>query len=178
MKNYFATRYRLETAIENAYRIEGMQEWLDDMFCHSLEIPSEGLVGWAPYWLMEGDPFTAFASSRYSDGSIKVAESKYPDLEPGAATLRPEDVEDVDVYVEHVVGIWLTARHGEIVWRVLEGKLFQFVCLGTCSLPAEQEHQAEDGEFCYEYRGDAHLSVLVKVEDTPALSEYEDSVNR
>jgi len=176
MGDYFATRYRLETAIQNAYRIEGMQEWLDNAFCHSLEIPSEGLVGWSPYWLTEGDPFSAFAASRYNDGSIKVAESRYPDLEPGAATLTREDVEDVDVYVEHVPGIWLTARDGEIVWRTLDGEPFQFVCLGTCSLPRENEHQAEDGGWCVEYRGDSHLSVLVKVEDIPALCE--DTVKR
>jgi hypothetical protein len=171
MRNYFATRYRLQTAIENAYRIEGMQEWLDDMFCHRLEIPSEGLVGWAPYWLIEGDPFTAFTSSRYTDGHIKASESRYPDFEPGAATLKREDVEDADIYVEHVPGIFLTARDGEIVWRDLEGELVKFVCVGTSSLPREEEHQAEDGSFCVEYRGESHLSALVKVEDIPALSD-------
>jgi hypothetical protein len=171
MQGYFATRYRLQTAIENAYRIEGMQEYLDTIFCDVLEIPEEGRVGWAPYWLMEGDPFTAFASSRYKDGRIKVAESKYPEHEAGAATLTREDVEDVDIYVEHVPGIWLTARDGEIVWRDIDGEPFQLVCLGTCSLPREEEHQAEDGEFCVEYRGDSHLSVLVKIEDIPALCD-------
>jgi len=170
MSHYFATRYRLQTAIENAYRIEGMQEWLDITFCNSLEIPYyEDEVCPAPYWLIECDPFTAFASSRYNDGTLKVAESKYPDLEPGAATLARHDVEDADVYVERIEGIWLTARDGEIVWRELDGEPFQFVCLGTCSLPAEEEYQADDGGFCVEYRGDAHLSVLVKVEDIPAL---------
>lgn len=176
MRDYFATRYRLQTAIENAYRIDGMQEYLDTIFCDGLEIPEEGRVGWAPYWLMECDPFTAFASSRYNDGTLKVAESSYPDLEPGAATLKREDVEDADIYVEHVGGIWTTANYGEIVWRDLDGEPFQFVCLGTCSLPCEEEHQAEDGGFCVEYRGDAHLSVLVKVEDIPALCE--DTVNQ
>lgn len=167
MNDYFTTRYRLQTAIDNAYRIEGMQEWLDTMFCDGLEIPEEGRVGWAPYWLMECDPFSAFNRS----GSVKVAESRYPDFEPGAATLTRHDVEDADVYVEHVPGIWLTARDGEIVWRDLDGEPFQFVCLGTCSLPCEEEHQAEDGGWCVEYRGDAHLSVLVKVEDIPALCD-------
>jgi len=167
MNDYFATRYRLQTAIDNAYRIEGMQEWLDTMFCDGLEIPEEGRVGWAPYWLIECDPLSAF----YRSGSVKVAESSYPDLEPGAATLTREDVEGVDVYVEHVGGIWTTARYGEIVWRYVDGEPFQFVCLGTCSLPCEEEHQADDGGFCVEYRGDSHLSVLVKVEDIPALCD-------
>jgi hypothetical protein len=165
MRDYFATRYRLETAIENAYRIDGMQDYLDTIFCEVHEIPAEDEVGPAPYWLVECDPFTAFASSRYNDGTLKVAESKYPDFEPGAATLTRHDVEDADVYVEHVPGIWLTARDGEIVWREVDGESFQFVCLGTCSLPAETEHQSDDGGLCYEYRGDSHLSVLVKVED-------------
>lgn len=167
MKNYFTTRYRLQTAIENAYRIEGMQEYLDTMFCDGLEIPEEGRVGWAPYWLIECDPFSAFGRS----DRIKIAESKYPDFEPRAVTLTREDVEDAEVYVEHVGGIWTTARYGEIVWRDIDGEPFKLVCLGTCSLPAEEEYQADDGEFCVEYRGDAHLSVLVKVEDIPALCD-------
>jgi len=167
MKNYFATKYRLQTAIENAYRIDGMQDYLDTIFCASLEIPAEYEVGPAPYWLMECDPFSAFGRS----ASIKVSEERYPDLDPEARTLTSEDVEDADVYVEHVGGCFITAQDGEIVSREVDGEWFQFVCLGTCSLPAEQEHQSEDGGLCYEYRGDSHLSVLVKIEDIPALCE-------
>jgi hypothetical protein len=174
MRDYFATRYRLETAIENAYRIDGFQDILDTMFCDSLEIPEEGLVGPSPYWLEEGDPFTALSMP----GPFKVAESKYPNLEPGAVTLTREDLEDCPTHVLHVGGIWSEHKYGEIDWLRIDGEPFKVVCVGSVCLPAETEHQSADGGLVYEYRGDAHLEVFVKVEDVTKLTDCEDTVNR
>lgn len=167
MRDYFATRYRLETAIENAYRIDGFQDMLDSMFCDYLEIPQEGSAGPSPYWLEEGDPLTALSTP----GPFKVAESKYPNLEPGAVTLTREDLEDCETYVLHVGGIWSRYKYGEVNWLRIDGEPAKAVCVGSVCLPVETEHQAEDGEFVVEYRGDAHLEVFVKVEDIPKLSD-------
>lgn len=171
MRDYFATRYRLETAIENAYRIDGFQDILDTMFCDSLDIPEEGSAGPSPYWIDEHDYGEI-------DWLLKVAESKYPNLEPGAVTLTREDLEDCPTYVLHVGGIWSEHKYGEIDWLRIDGELFKAVCVGSVCLPAETEHQAEDGEFVVEYRGYAHLEVFVKVEDVAKLSDCEDTVNR
>lgn len=132
---YFKTKKRLEVAIDNADKIEGMQDYLDNTFFYltfdtdnqeEIEAIQNGELVDCPYWALEGS----------IDYGIN-----------GKVDYDPEKLK-----CEYVAGYYWNHEQGEVV----EGK-GKF--LTTISLPAEQEHQADDGDLVYEYRGESFMAI-------------------
>ena len=70
---------------------------------------------------------------------------------------REEEYEDC--LVEYIPGYW---EHLEI-GSICEINGIQYKYIESISLPEEQEHQAEDGSLCYEYRGLSFLRLWMPV---------------
>ena len=63
--------------------------------------------------------------------------------------------QDTDYKVEYMRGYWEPLELGTI--KEFDGDQYKYI--DSISLPHEQEHQADDGSLCYEYRGSSFLRV-------------------
>lgn len=146
MKNYHKTKFRLETAIENADRIDGMQDYLDmhfaclmfDLDCGSSPTWDEAMAGelFPPaYWMLEG--------------SIDYAIS-------GRYDYNPETL-----MAEYVSGHYEPHNYGDIIKK--EGNQYRYIA--SIGLSNEMEHQSDDGGFVYEYRGSSFVRILEPIEE-------------
>ncbi len=131
--SYFKTGKRLQTAINNAEKIEGFQEWLDLNFAY-LYFDLDGKEAEkalknremfdCPYWM-----------EKYWDQYNEKGETKY--------------------WCEYVAGWFETIKVGDII------NGYKYV--DSQPLSEEIEHQAEDGKYIYEYRGYSFLRIWEKL---------------
>lgn len=136
-KGYLKTKKRLQIAIDNACKIDGMQDYLDRNFAY-LEFDLDGgreedaLNGKlfsVPYWCNEG--------------SISYGLTGDQDYDPEKCQ------------AQYITGYCWNKEYGEE--KTFDGKKYRFIT--TISLPEEMEHQAEDGECAHEYRGYSFLAI-------------------
>ena len=141
-QGYFKTKKRLEVAIDNSEKINGMDEYLDSSFAYlmfDLDYGSdpnwdkamfEGYLFEVPYWALEG--------------SIDYAINGRYDYDPE------------HLMAEYVSGYYEPNNYGDILTR--NNKEYKYIA--SVSLPNEMEHQADDGGLVYEYRGSSFMRIL------------------
>jgi len=160
---YFRTGRRLQVALNNANRINGMKDMLDALFYDIMEIDLSGdIVPGIPYWLAESD-----ISYGWSSRTLNLSEDRWhPCI--SAPVLRDTSLHGVDLYCQYVSGYHEPHRIGQILYAD-DGP---YIYVGSAALPEEQELQAVDGTFAYYYRGYAYLRILVLLEDVQDMLEY------
>lgn len=138
--SYFETGKRLEVALDNINRIDGMQEMLNNNFAYLLfdldqgsdVKPEDALWGdefHLPYWC-ELDSIICHL--------------------PTGLNWIGDELEAEDITCRYHTGYYCPYNYGDIE----NGKMY----IGGESLPEEMEHQAEDGSLHYEYRGASFLN--------------------
>ena len=142
MNGYFKTKNRLQAAIENADRIEGLQDYLDMHFAYLMfDLDSEdakkalnGELFEPAYWMLEGS------------------------IDHGINGKMEYDADEIKC--EYVEGYHWSLTQGDTVEK--DGIKYTF--LTTVLLSEGMEHQAEDGKCMYEYRGASFVAIYMPLE--------------
>lgn len=121
----------------------------------------DGGVTDVPYWLTDYDdaptkPIYSFGSQgeELEDGTfVKTLGEKVK------ALTGKEYNPDAPTYVQFVDGHYDGGNYGDIL--TIDGK--QYVFVHSLGLPEEMEHQAENGDLAYEYRGTSFLRILKRL---------------
>ena len=66
-----------------------------------------------------------------------------------------------DIYCQYIIGTYNRYREGDIFTE--NGRTYE--CIGTAILDNEIEHQAENGDLVYEYRGDSFLRIIKEIKE-------------
>jgi hypothetical protein len=159
-QGYFKTGKRLEIALDNIDRIDGLQDYLDqswiyllfDVDCGSIptwEQVNNGSISFIPYWMTEG-------SIDYAITSDNPNYEKYKDL---------DDLESLRC--EYVQGYHDGIEYGETItlFDPIDNKEKEYAYLVSVgNIGSEQEEQAENGDLVYYYRGESFCRIFLPVE--------------
>ena len=142
---YFKTKFRLETAIENADKIDGMENYLDMNFAY-LEFGLDS--GSIPTWneALNGELFPP--AYHMLEGLIDYSICGNYDYNPETLMCEYRDGyhEPLGNLLE-VGGIW-----------------YRYIASISCS--EEMHHQAGNGDFACEYRGFSFVRILEPISET------------
>jgi hypothetical protein len=162
----------MDTLKQLEHRIESDEIYCDSNFAYlmfdldsgSTPTGAEAIDGaWfeLPYWIESVEAGSDKAI--YSHGS----QGEYLDNGDYARTLGEkvksltgkDYVENDEFLCEYNTGYYEPLNYGDIVRY--NGK--DYVYVDSVSLPEEMEHQADNGELCYEYRGSSYLRIFTPI---------------
>jgi hypothetical protein len=135
-------------AIDNKEQVDGMEDYLDSSFAY-LEFDLD--YGSTPTWqeALDGELFEP--AYHMLEGSIDYYIN-------GRYNWDPDKIR-----CQYVPGYYDPYNHGDII--TIDGVDYRYISSLSCS--HEMEHQAENGDLVYDYRGSSFIRVLDPETDKP-----------
>jgi len=154
----YNTKQELEVYIESEESLEFRENNFHYLFLDCDNCKDKFALHNIPYWIetisnLPDKKLYSHGSQGEYLGDIIVKTLKDKVLILSGQKYRPDN----EKFCRYIEGYYCDLRIGDII--TLEGKKLVFV--DTVSLPEEIEHQADNGEYYYEYRGPSYLQIFI-----------------
>lgn len=165
MIEYFKTKKRLNVALDNIDRIEGLQDYLDNTF-HYLYLSCDNCnnhyaIHECPDWLVSINDNWNIPIYSFGNPGVHLNNNYYKTLGEliTCEYKLTESNLSMEHYVQYIAGYYEPLFYGSKVTENGE----DFIYVDSVALPEEIEYQTEDANYAYEYRGASFLRILKKV---------------
>jgi len=147
LHNTLKTGKSLQWSIDNKAEVNGLEEYLDQHFAYTY---FELDYGSNPTWSEALYNNALFEPSYWMlEGAIDYAMNGNYDY----------DIDDVRC--QYQPGYYEPLNYSDIIQ--VDGNSYRYI--GSIPLPKEIEHQADNGNLTYEYRGYSYVRILEKITD-------------